>query len=117
MSRGLSKFGRVAQLGEHLLGKQSNSQAMSLPRLRLGESSVPLAAPILLQEVSNQLLAPMCGRRQKIRFKSQEKNDCPSLTLSHRSQPSFANFSKNSANRHWPHSSGIDDFRPMHLRG
>jgi hypothetical protein len=63
---------RVAQLGEHLLCKQSNSQAKSLPRLRLGESSVLLAAPILLQDISHQPLVPMCGRqswvRQKIRF-------------------------------------------------
>jgi len=48
---GVADSGRVAQLGEHLLCKQSNSQAKSLPRLRLGESNVPLAAPILLQNL------------------------------------------------------------------
>jgi hypothetical protein len=34
-----------------------------LPRLRLGESSVPLAAPILLQDMSNQLLVPMAATK------------------------------------------------------
>ena len=52
--------GRVAQLGEHLLCKQSNSQAKSLPRLRFGETSVRLAAPILLQDISHQLLVYAC---------------------------------------------------------
>ena len=47
-------------LGEHLLCKQSNSQAKSLPRLRFGETSVPLAAPILLQDISYQLLVYTC---------------------------------------------------------
>jgi hypothetical protein len=60
--RGSSRSGRVAQLGEHLLCKQNNSQAKSLLRLRLGQSSVPLAAPILLQEISHQLLVYACGR-------------------------------------------------------
>jgi hypothetical protein len=50
-------------LRDHLLCKQSNSQAKSLPRLRLGETNVPLATPILLQNISNQLLIPMCGRQ------------------------------------------------------
>jgi hypothetical protein len=36
--------------------KQSNSQAKSLPRLRFGETSFPLAAPILLQALSHRLL-------------------------------------------------------------
>jgi hypothetical protein len=47
---------QATPLGEHLLCKQSNSQAKSLPRLRFGETSVPLAAPILLQDLSHQPL-------------------------------------------------------------
>ena len=43
--------GRVAQLAEHLLCKQGNSQGKPLPRLRLVESSARLAAPILLQDI------------------------------------------------------------------
>jgi hypothetical protein len=55
---------------EHLLCKQSISQAKSLSRLRLAESSVPLAAPILLQDNSNQLLVPMCGRQSCVHLKT-----------------------------------------------
>jgi hypothetical protein len=60
---GVAESGRVAQLGEHLLCKQSNSQAKSLPRLRFGETSVPLAAPILLQDFSHLLLVYTYLRR------------------------------------------------------
>jgi hypothetical protein len=69
----LPRCGRVALPGEHLLCKQNNSHGKSLPGLRLGEQSVPLVAPTLLQNMatlgeslvlcdSERILAPSVNR-------------------------------------------------------
>jgi hypothetical protein len=60
---------RTPRSRDPLLCKQSKSQAKSLPRLRFGESSVPLAAPILLQDVPTMAASlrreGRCGRARR----------------------------------------------------